>query len=227
MNLDARRLLEEMTQRVREAYILERRRWELRVTGRPSDYRSSEKWDGGENPRTGKRTAGVWPKVAAFVLEHRLEPCAFIRSQFEDVVDRDRCPLPNQLYNQNALGRWKERSTSDLRIVAVYLDACKSNVQLQVMDTKETMPEWSEREVWAFVLTDGTTELDPLFRYCMAEKLGLVDVADTYEESAAAQYVRDEPNYDEIWGDLIPYEFKMRARQVYREALEMAGGQVA
>ena len=82
----------------------------------------------------------------------------------------------------------------------------------------------SEDAALVSVLLDDTVELSPLFRYCAAvfsrnndpERFG--KVIEYYYEPALVQYMRSKKNYDEIWREFIPEDFRREAPRKY-EAL--------
>ena len=69
------------------------------------------------------------------------------------------------------------------------------------------------------VLWDETLTLSALFRYCLARREGLKDVAHHYRLGAAMQYMRHHEDYDAVWGDWISDKFKDYAQRTYQSVL--------
>jgi len=211
----------ELAARLRAAYIRERRLFEQRLTGRPSQYNSSVHWDGGRG-KNGSVRQSIWPKVARFVQQYQLDPEAFIRHQFV-LGEGQHVILPNQLYNADALRRHREQADLERKVLAAAFGSQQETLRKSVQAAQEMSDlagyKLSPRDLQLSVLLNESLPLSALFRYCLAYSEGLAKVAAIYKEAAARQYMRNSRTYDLVWGSWIPEEFKHEAELMYRREL--------
>lgn len=193
---------DQLEAKVRELYIVNYR---LRKAthGSSADYRSCRKWDGGVDGY-GVRHQPVWPKIAAFVRKHRLDPVEFMGAQF--YACGTRVPAPNTFYNAAALERYleyKKKVAPD--------ETLNLRVQILALQQALVLPlrlfGVGDRALRC-VLQDTNYAMSALFRFAVAEKEGLEDVAECWRPMALEQYLRDTDVYDKVWGTFLPESIK-------------------
>lgn len=210
-----------LAERIRELYVHERQMHEARTT-RVGTYNGNPMWDGGSVMVYGSKNAvkreckPIWPKIAIFVLNNRLDPDRFVRAQFFNLGQR-RVPAPNHLLGQGALAKyanWPNMQEISEKEVVNSLATASAIFRIQVGDyvsiTKKPRPV-----IVKSVLLDENLSMSVLFRYCMAKREKIGSVAKRYFRAAAWQYTRDKALYDYHWKDFIPEGFSDRALAIY------------
>jgi hypothetical protein len=85
----------------------------------------------------------------------------------------------------------------------------------------------SEMGAHRLVLSDESTDLSPLFRFCIARRFldrgeAFRDIAQRYAVEAALQYSRSPDDYDAVFGRYVPPGFRAKAAAVYDALIGMA-----
>lgn len=198
-------MLDTVAAQVREVYCQCRNRWHLEHERKATAWGSKPipRYDGGEDGN-GRTYANVWRQVAQFVLLHGLDPRRFVRAQF---AIRDSKPVePTHLTGPRALDVYDaeaERSRGD---IARLFDFQRQQVLLEFNKLKPCRSRygWADADVYRAVLGNALVSLSALFRFCLAESLGLTDLVDRFAEDAIVQYMADRAEYDEVWGRWVP-----------------------
>ncbi len=185
-------------------------------------YDSNPMWDGGTINVHGSRGVSkrnckpIWPKIALFVLKHKLDPERFVKAQFLK-LGMKRAPTPNFLVGQKALDKyyaWPEFEEISEQEIKSALMSGTSIYNLQVEEIR-AITGWPADKVNLSVLMDTTLGMSAIFRYCMACKVKQPKAARYYFRAAAWQYCREDKLYDEFWGDFVPAKFKSQAKEIF------------
>lgn len=196
---------------VRELYMACARE----VTGSPTyGTREIPRWDGGED-RFGTQHQPVWPRIARFMLQHRVHPLYFIRAQFWSTKPGRRMPMPNQFYNDQALENYHRflatRTPEALRAIA---ESEKRAVYGVATPFVETLG-WDWKKAIRYALGDlAAIGVSALTRFCVAAQTELPDVAERCRDRALLQYLWESDVYNAVWGDQIPEDFRQEAEEL-------------
>lgn len=196
----ADRELDELAARVRELWIAEHQTFILRVTGKRGTYRPSPRHDGGVDCH-GRKHQSVWKKIARLCLDHGLDYARLVRAVFA-FHKFQTPPSPDLAHNTTGRQRYYrslEESPRDvlreLRIQLAELERALGMARALYGETPEAVH---------YVLANGSLALSSLFRYCLAQREGLADLADMWRDEARRQYFSCKAEYDAAWGDAIP-----------------------
>lgn len=188
---------------VREVYIQSRRM----VCNQPNfGDKRMPRYDGGVDAQ-GRRHKSVWPRVAATIISIGADPFIYIKAQFRS-VRIDKPPLPNQLYGESAVAKFRLLEHDSKQILR---DALQSQT-LSVHGTRvsvETALQWPFSRALRYALNNlGRVTATPLLRYCLAKEYEFEDIADSFHLSALIQYTFQRKHYDDVWGSIIPSSLK-------------------
>lgn len=199
---------DELCKQVREAYILERRFYEERVSRKSSNFGSFKvpHLDGGTDS-FGRRHKSVWPKITKFMLDNGLSPRDYFRSVF-DLWCGSSAPNINAFMSDKALaiGKKYQRIAREQLLHSFY--AQKRRAKQEILVTRNYQPIWSDTDVYRYVITNSTLNLSALFRYCLAINTKQDDLAEIYLIPAIIQYISHPEEYNEIIKNIIPVNFK-------------------
>jgi len=214
----SQQLLEDMARRCREAYIACRRERDLLHSGKTSYTKPAAKWDGGEDT-SGAVHQPYWPKMAKFMIKHGLTPEHCIRVRFALCRDMSKDPpYPNQIANPTYLEEYK---ADQVKKISEWIEGAFSYEKAYCASSITLMEEELGRKgkpVWRSVLLDESIPLSALFRYCLARSESIDDVAEEYEIPAMTQYIVARKEYDQVWGNWIPEDFRSSAELAQRVA---------
>lgn len=201
-------LIDLLSKHIRGRYI------EFRRT-RPGDagYEPHPKWDGGTDTR-GSRHQPIWPKIAEFMFEHRLNVSACLALRFELSDHSKMAPMPNTLMSQRHLPDFRRVSEVSDPELRYSLRAEKSLCRVEMFEAAEEF-DMNGKPVWRYVIGNDELGFSPLFRFCLAYSEDLDDLADSYKLEAILQYVVAMDNYDKAWGNWIPDAFRRQVRLAY------------
>jgi hypothetical protein len=208
-----------MADAVRTYYILEHRRHvESRQGGGPCTYgcRPLPRWDGGTDADGRSYGKPVWFEIVRYALAHAISPILLVRGTFR-AWNSPTPPRPNQFTNALSLQR--------ARLLAEQPAVLGANLKMEDHRFKAaTMIHqvYDKMDVEAAArraLHDPTTDLSPLYRYCVGTLGGADDVADRFRQQAFQIYVFDRDAYDAAWADRIPRELREAADHFYGEVL--------
>jgi hypothetical protein len=209
---------EALHERIREAYVQERRIFEYRVSGAISTYGNKHipKWDGTDHAvrdRYGRNYKPVWPKIAQFAFKAGVDPIELIKSRFRETRG-PRPPEPTDCMCKAAL---------ELCLLSdISVDETNRNLY-QMIEVFQTEVEnrsvyierygWSAFQVVESVVKDLTLNLNPLYRYYLARVNGLDLLADQHRDAAIVEYMRHPKAYDcSDWVKVIPSEIVNQAK---------------
>lgn len=221
-----------VAERVRKVYIRERRIFEGRLRGRPSRYTPSPHWDEGSG--RGRGGESIWIKIAKLIVSSG--------SDVEDYIKRvfDGQPLtemlqPDQLLSWESRDRYfwsRDRKRRELAadldrqkdVFDRWLSACRRNFLPRGQRGIRKSPFSMMEMIRGILLIDELEPtLTPWFRFWMAVRYGLQDVADHYREAAAWTYWRPREDYEGIYLDYIPGSFRRQAGRLYDDLLVRQG----
>lgn len=204
--------LSEMAKLCRDAYIAERSNWESRINGRQKTYRPSAKWDGGVDSN-GYECQPVWPKIAAFMLKHQLDPRKCIWLRFHKKRNHNHPVMPNQIALGKYLEEYQDLSSFDDEELETNFQSEQALCASRIAASEDAYDD--KEMLWKSVILDESLPLSPLFRYCLALSEGFSRDARRYYKAALLQYLQSMDQYDEVWGKWIPESLKGDARLVY------------
>ena len=209
--------------RVRSAYLANRSRHLQKYTKQAGSIRSCPRWDGGEDPSSGKEFKPVWPKIIAAAGRENVDPVRLISAVFLYAVG-PRPPEPLECCTEKALAYLKQTLKEGGDQIRGSL-ASNREVEYQVVAFSLPVGGASSQEELNLACRKAvgsvSAALSPIYRVCRAAQLSDKQLFSQYFQTALRQYVADQPVYDDVWGDFIPQELKDAAAR-YREAV---GGQ--
>lgn len=184
-------------ERLKAAYVRERRRWLQANRGFEGRDDLNPYWD------------TAWPRAADFVITHGCDPDTYIHAQF----NRGRFVTPKQLWTPKALEAYRKFVQESEGIIADRLAAETRVFEARLFEYQPFLQGRTKEEQWRFLLNDTTLALTPLFRYCVAASCSFHPIMDQYEEQALYQYLGNRQAYDMHWSAVIPPRLRERARQ--------------
>jgi hypothetical protein len=198
-------------ERIRSAYIENRRMADSKRSGSASSYRSGPRWDGGVDA-AGRKFKPIWP-----VLADRLEKAGifevedYVRWVFDEATDPSRI-YPNGLACDRLVEEFLRVRGEDLHLGRGDLLRSSLRTQQHVFKSevetlrRGTMAEglWTNEQVVKHVLLDATVNLSALFRWLAARRGGYEDVAEVWREAARVQYEKDPEAYRTAWRGMMP-----------------------
>lgn len=220
--VDNEKFITHLAARCRAAYINERTLHTARTNPNPAAYHPGPRWDGGVDKR-GAEHKPIWPKLAKFMIKNGLTPETCVRMRFAFRGETSgKAVLPNQIALEKYVDRYRGdshnngRTQQELQSLASETSCFQTHTQLTIEDEGKTA-----EDAWRSVLSDETLSLSPLFRHCVAANESLDNIAKYYHAQAVTQYLCAPTEYNEVWGKLIPDDFKLHA-----EALVSSAGKV-
>jgi hypothetical protein len=214
---DVTHTLAELGKTLRELWIEEKRKYAQSQGGNQTKYKPGPRLDGGCDS-VGRSFKPIWPRLAKFVLDYKLDPVAFVRSQFESCKGRP--PVsPQMLTSSMALQRYRHYTANNVNIVELQLAR-----DIQIRSARDAI-ELNKRlygptslDVYRDVILDVNVAITALFRYMLAIECNIPELAQRWYEQALKQYMYEQDAYDLVWGPLIPQDLKLRATNVRQTA---------
>jgi len=208
----------QLHQRVRQTYVSERRKFELRLTGRPSSYGISPmpKWDGTDDVRPGSTRRGVqdrygknykpiWPKIADFALKAGVDPIELIRTRFS-TTRGPRPPEPTDCMSKSALDLCINDAVPVDELNQQLYEYFKSlEIEAENRSVYISRHGWTPEKVVISIVRDLTLPFSPLFRHHLAVVNGIDDMVQMTRSPALIEYLRQKKSYDKsLWKEIIP-----------------------
>lgn len=198
----------DLEDKIRDIWIAEVRRHNQVNTGKPSNYLPGPRLDGGVDSH-GAKFKPLWPKVAAFVAKHSLDPINFIKAQFSKGLPPT---SPSMLLGDRAISRYKQfvgnkELDKDIKLA-------KEIQTRQIKDSLEyylRLYSFDTKAAYKALLLDDRISIGPLMKYCLAKSIGEDDIATAYLEPAAWVYLEAPAVYDEVYKELITEELRTKA----------------
>lgn len=217
------RVMEQLAQAIRAAYIDARRKHEEARTGRRSNYTPGPHWDGGVTKRTRVRRKNYWLVLAKALTERGIDFQEFIDHVFANwqvkyVTDRGMfAPAPNIFGSTKYQAMFLKDDAS-----GVIREKKRRAFAAQQQEASRALLEYEQyglykgkKELLSAVLSDSSLSLSALFRYCCAFHEGLPKICKIYKQQALLQYGRSIRHYNAVWGEWIPGPLREEAEQVF------------
>lgn len=174
------------------------------------------RWDGGQDPNTGRVYQPVWPKLARFLMTRNIEPATYIATQFSHRRGLTP-PAPNTLMSQVALERWEAQARLELPILTGEWQRQHTALTMRITELRQTHPTATEQQILVTAIHDQhVVDVSMLFRYCAAVRHALPQVAARYAAAALNQYLMQRRQYDVVAGAEIPDVLRQEADAVLR-----------
>lgn len=204
-----KKTIDTLAGRIREVYCQERNLWHHRHQGRLTDWGAAPvpRYDGGVD-EMGRHWKNIWMEIAKFVITKKVDFAAFVRAQFTLASKRPVDPF--HLHNDKAYSIYlsvAQRSSTRLS----QLFAAQRKVftkEVAKLSPCKISRRWSDEQVFRAVLGNRLIQLSALFRYCVARHERYEDLAEKYFQWAVEQYLDSPEDYDRIWGEWIPGDFR-------------------
>lgn len=218
-------LTDPAARRVKFCYARERTRWESLRAGKDVKYVMPSRYDGlpaktveGEYVAE-KRLKSVWLTLARWFSEREIDPETYINLQFDMLTTEDTyAPEPLQLMSPKYQARWRTCKHKIGERLRVQLVVQKRQAEREFAYLRAT--GCSPKKAWANALVTDGLALSPLFRYCLAVRLGgktFDRLASCFEHDAVLQFERYRDFYAVYWAGLLPRDFAERSRRLYPE----------
>lgn len=200
-------VLASVAQVCRDAYILYRTQYDsLHLPGRQRNrsYQPGPRWDGGIDSY-GRQHVAVWPRIAAYMIEHGFSPVVCIRYRFEAAGGKNRPVFPNQIALREYIREYR-----DLHVpvsAEVYSARLLSEAESarNVVLFAESEQEMTQAQAVEYALLGGTLDLSPLFSYCLAMSVQRPELAQVFAARALLQFAEDPEGYrDSQWAPWLP-----------------------
>jgi hypothetical protein len=176
----------------------------------------------------------MWVKIAQFLAQARIGPIDYLARQFDQACSLGRPLFPNQLIGDKASQRYADSKAGKQKELEVKLRSYRSS--LLCPGGASAFMVWPGAkanrnetvEGWLSVLYCAAG-LSPLFVYSVAASVthnypayadDAMKLLRDSELKAAVEYIRFRRDYDAVWGELIPQEFRSKAKTIYRELLK-------
>jgi hypothetical protein len=175
-------------------------------------------WDGGED-QFGRRCKRIWPDIARRIVEIGAEPISFVRAQFWVRGQDTRPPPPNYLLSDAALARYRTYLAQAAFDAQREYERGLRTVQGEVLLVTRGLG-WEYQRALRYVLLNITTvQVSALYRYVLAAREELRDVAQRFHDQALLQYVFQLDMFDAALGDLIPDSLRQEGRTLREQIL--------
>lgn len=207
---------QDLARQLRSWFTDQYRQQETALRGR-SHWKSSPWWDGGlvraADGKTRQRSS-IWVKAAELLLEQRAPALPFVRYLF--TRSPRKLPGPNHLVSRKLLHAFLSEQEGLLQIsrrdlsvaMRTQEDAFRSGMGWYRDAVEMGMMDLTEEEAIETTLLDPELNMSALYRYCVALRYGLAHVQARYYQAALRQYAGMASVYDELWGELIPQDFR-------------------
>lgn len=213
---------------IRELWIIEMREFLLRHTKRQSNYGEREltRWDGRDDGYGARPCTGLWTDLAKFCVQHELNPKDWVNTLFVSWSGTKRHPTPHDLKNSRTLQYYEERRPFFMTDCRLRLNSQKTMTARRLHELRTSCMGYTDEQAVRRVLLDEHLPLSPLFRFCIAMRQNLHDIANQFFPDALVQYAFDREKYDVIWATLIPGRLKQAAVELYAFIRKADGGRL-
>lgn len=202
---------------IRERYIQEVRRLQL-ASGRQATFDGRPgsptmiRYDGG-TLASGRRYQAVWPTIGRFILDHSLDVSTLFESLFTEWLTSnkgDQLPHPSLLVGQENLQRAASGNSRAVTMAINSLAGYDADLarEVQLMGWQYRMTPTQATRV---LLGDRGRTYSPLFRYVAAVEAGLSDLANTFRDGAAVEFIFHTASRRAAYGSRIPAEIEQYA----------------
>lgn len=175
--------------------------------------RAMPSWDGGVD-RFGRRHREIWPRIAQFILQHKVPLLPFIRAQFWATRPGQQVPRPNMLLSDQALAtyaRYQAAHAEDAQ--RTVWSECNAVMGAAMPFVKILGWDWAR--ALSYALSDlAGLQLSPLTRYVLAWHTGLPALTAAWRDAAVMQYLWSSDAYDAIWAGFLPDDIRQEAQAI-------------
>ncbi len=171
-------------------------------------------------------------KFKAIQSKSGLEPSAYLRILFKVLRGSSiAVPTVNQLASSQMIDLVNDFLSDHVRDLRSQFVAESQRAQ-QAIRTYNQGAGYSLGLSVYYAILDAKTGLSPLFKYCLAVEMSkrknqedsvsgkLFDLAKEYKLLAAMDYTLFPEHYDEVWGEVIPEDFRVAACEMLNLAME-------
>lgn len=230
---DSDPLLDHYCRMAREIYWSFFDSFSEKATGRRTRgaARNNPRWDGGEDDY-GREHRPVWPKIVRTAVEAEIDVYDLIAAQF-NVASLVSPPQPGQCHGPQAVANVNRSGEMSKHMLlgelSSYRDRLIVSVGLRLRGSAEAGPTVDRvNEIHREVVVDPTVEIDPVFRYCEANRLGVGHrLSPAMKASALLAYMSRRKAYDAVWGSFIPEKLSNGAAKVRADMTQRTGGRRA
>lgn len=215
----ARDYSRKLGERLKQAYTTERRLHETQRDGVLSTYRPAARFDG-QAAATVEDNAidSLWVKAAKTLYRQGIDPEDYVRRVFAMISGKViSCPRPNQLLSSRCMELYRNASV-DLREEITLAFSTQRQIARREVVVKCNVNGKTVPVAMNETIRDESLPLSSLFRYCLAlsmrEKV-VRRLAKRYKIDAALQYFPKREEYDQVWGEYIPDQFRQDAASIY------------
>lgn len=163
-------------------------------------------WDGGIDPVLGKTYTSFWRRLIDACQRVNADPVEYL-TWYYSVWSNRQLRSPADIERDFAFDQFARR------------DKATDIAQLRLLTMRNKLDQlhfkyvsiygYSSDASFEAALSDGVRqELSPLFIYCMALQKKLTGIAERYRGMATYEYLLSRAAVDQVWGELIPAEFK-------------------
>jgi len=222
--------------RLKSAYILERQFFDSQRSGKQEAYKPGRRLDGGKLLSRGAHVHdmldeavedteldNVWQKIAKGLWAKEIDPVDYVQRVFFMLVGKEtNPPTPAQLLSDRYMELYRLSRRRLRQDLTASLRCQQTTARTELTHLQQFGGE-TMLSAFSLVLDDEALELTPLFRYCLARSLRRKDFSarakKEFLDAAALQYVRAREEYDVVWGNFIPLDFKRLAQKAYDDLI--------
>lgn len=210
--------LTEAQLQVRQVYFEERRNFHIARSG--VDENDASKLvhpiydaNGAQDARGKIYKVSVWPGLTTWLLDNGLEPRAFIRAFFEQVVGNV-APPPSVMMTKKALDTCSHTSVEAGEEYKFLYEAFKREVATRFLLRRM---ELSDHEgLLDDIIQSPGINAPAIYRYAHAVEAGREQVASRYYTDAISEYVGHRQALDYAVGDKLSVGFRQEAERLAR-----------
>ena len=168
--------------------------------------------------RNSAKQQQLFNRMAAWHLKENrtVAPREFLRKRFHLMLFEHNTPYPKNCYGKAAgavVREWEETSESrrTSRRNELQVDIKNFDDQVAYWKALSTVTGYVVKDITVTVLRSPTGGLSSLFRFCIASRQQLTELAAKFQLAASLQYLVDKDLYDDEWGKVIPLAFRREA----------------
>lgn len=171
-------------------------------------------WDGDPDGQSGRRSPNWWLRIAAKLITEQIDPLQFVRAQFA-MNQTSKQPAPNTFMSDAALDRWRKFQASNQESVRLRISSDMNQIRLHSLPLQTNL-NWSENDALAYALSSDQCGASALTKHCLAAHGKFHDIARTFRNRAAVQYLFQQAEYDEAVQSFfeIPADMREEVRAI-------------
>ena len=161
--------------------------------------------DGGQKA-DGRHCPVVWPNLAAFIVNHRLNPEAHIRRCFSTCPGVEP-PTPSLLMSPKSLEQAQNYDSNHVDGVRARWQSFCLFATALLGSRRRDRPYLTEQQAIITVINDPALDAGDLFRYCLARLWGAKPSIERYKMTAVQAYLMDPATYDNVLREYLDEDF--------------------